>query len=130
MLEDEGKIVRVIAGSMRKVLARQDLKPKFSMQTLALALAHRCRSILITMSEPSTPWLATLRLRLMCLAPRNCWSFGPATASPYGQNSRPLHGAWRGANGWTPTHLVEFRLFEKRSHLGTRRVRVHPTSRA
>ena len=74
MLVDEGKLVRVVAGSMRRVPTRQDLKPKFTMQTLAFTLAHRCRSILITMSEPSTPWLATLRLRLMCLAPRNNWS--------------------------------------------------------
>src|SRR5690349_957789 len=63
------------------------------MRILALAPTHHCRSILITMSEPSTPWLVTLRLRVMCLAQRNFWSFGLATASPSGQKLTP--DSWR-----------------------------------
>ena len=82
VLEDEGKVVRVIAGSMLGVSSPVEPQPQCFMQTLALAPAHRCRSILITMSERSTPWLATLRLRAMCLAPRNCWSSGPANPAP------------------------------------------------
>ena len=77
-LEDEGKVVRVIAGSMLGVSSPVRLpQAQCSMQTLALAPAHRCRSILITMSERSTPWLATLRLRVVASGPAQLLVFRP-----------------------------------------------------
>src|SRR6476620_3760057 len=63
------------------------------MQTLALAPAHRCLSILSTMSEPSTLSPARLRLQAISLVLRNFSSFGQATASPSGQTRTPA--SWR-----------------------------------
>jgi redox-sensitive bicupin YhaK (pirin superfamily) len=57
VLEDEGKVVRVIAGALLGVSSPVSRRARCSMQILALEPANPCRSILITMSEPSnTVW--------------------------------------------------------------------------
>ena len=93
VLEDEGKVVRVIAGSMLGESSPVRTSSPMFYADISLSAGASVPSILITMSVPSTPCLVTLRSRVMCLAPRNCWSFGPPTASPSGRKLMPA--SWR-----------------------------------
>src|SRR6478672_6238460 len=64
-----------------------------SMQTLALASAHRCRSIPSMMSEPSTQLLERLKSQAIFLGQLSSSSLSRETASPSAQ--RPTRVSWR-----------------------------------
>lgn len=93
VLEGEGKVVRVIVGSVLGALSPVRTSSPMFYADIGLSAGASVPSMLATMSEPSTRWLATLRLRVMSLGQRNCSSFSPATASPSGQ--RPTPASWR-----------------------------------
>ena len=80
VLDDEGKVVRVIAGSMLGVSSPVKTSSPMFYADISLGGGACVPLILSMMSELSIPWKAKSRLPVMSLALHNCSCFGPAIA--------------------------------------------------
>ena len=89
VLEDEGKVVRVIAGSMLG-----ESSPVRTSSPMFYADISLSAGVDPDYDERAIYTVAgDVEIASECLAPRNCWSFGPATTSPSGQKLTPA--SWR-----------------------------------
>ena len=93
VLDGEGKVIRVIAGSVLGASSPVRTSSAMFYADVALGAGPRCRSIRTIKSGPSTRWLAMLRSLAMSSVRRNCLYFTPVIGSPFGQ--KPMPASWR-----------------------------------